>query len=757
MLNRLIIFSGIIAIMALSGCHTDYDDETREDLTKFTAQVYDEVNASILGYVYDENNHPISDADVAIYSTRTKTNKHGAFLIKNAKMDSQGTYIKVMKEGYFLGSDVVYPVTGQTATSRVQMLKADFSQSFDSKAGGDILPSNGGKIIFPADAIADSKGKPFSGKVLVSAHYLHPKDRHFGDMMPGGLLADAANGNTVTLGTLGMMAVELRSDTGEKLNLREGAQAILQFPAVTSYKPEAIEFWYFDENKGRWKEESVAHLEGDKYIASASHFSFWNLDKPFPLVQLCGSVWHNEGGPASSLSIKAEVEDLGAAFSYTNNEGNFCGKVPKGKVIKITVYSKYCNEILAEKVIGPLSGDTQMDKIFVDPPFEFSIYGQLHCNGEVRQDGIIVAQVGKERILARTAEDGSFTMNLSAFICNENDKIDIFGFDNATSETSLTLTFTEMPDDKVDLNICDSGCGFTGELVFDCDKTISVQLSNGSGNYSYLWKDNSTKPIFHLPTLQDSFLIGGIFCVTVTDNGSKSCAKTFCKEIQPLEVGIEMNCETKRINAYPHGGSGQYSFVWSNGDTDDNTELTNIGAYCLTVTDSDGCSKVKCVNFSPITIEDDPVSCSNNFYSFSSSPFDHGFIIGPGGIIIGQLTYPLKINIFEAGFDFTVSVGNSYCREDEDIDLPRLINGLMTSVVNTSCGNCNDGKINIHLDASAQCKDCEVGTVKVIKATDYTDVTSLNDNSSLSKGIYYVVVTDKNTGCYVAFNKTEVK
>ena len=72
--------------------------------------------------------------------------------------------------------------------------------------------------------------------------------------MPGALIADAANGNTVVLGTLGMMAVELTGASGQKLNLKQGSQATIEFPAVTDYTPSQINLWYFDEEQGRWQE-----------------------------------------------------------------------------------------------------------------------------------------------------------------------------------------------------------------------------------------------------------------------------------------------------------------------------------------------------------------------------------------------------------------------------------------------------------------------------------------------------------------------
>ena len=72
------------------------------------ATVVDEIQSTIIGMVFDENNVPVADATVLTYNTQTKTNEKGIFVIRNARMDKQGTYIKIIKSGYILGSDFVY-------------------------------------------------------------------------------------------------------------------------------------------------------------------------------------------------------------------------------------------------------------------------------------------------------------------------------------------------------------------------------------------------------------------------------------------------------------------------------------------------------------------------------------------------------------------------------------------------------------------------------------------------------------------------
>jgi len=57
----------------------------------------------------------------------------------------------------------------------------------------------------------------------------------------------------------------------------------------------------------------------------------------------------------------------------------------------------------------------------------------------------------------------------------------------------------------------------------------------------------------------------------------------------------------------------------------------------------------------------------------------------------------------------------------------------------------------------ASCYNCTVGDVKIVPLSNLQeDKSNINNAGQLAKGEYYVVVTDKNTGCYIAFKKVKI-
>ncbi|MCB0569184.1 MAG: S8 family serine peptidase [Phaeodactylibacter sp.] len=119
----------------------------------------------------------------------------------------------------------------------------------------------------------------------------------------------------------------------------------------------------------------------------------------------------------------------------------------------------------------------------------------------------------------------------------------------------------------------------------------SAGISGGSPPYSYLWSNGATTPAI-------SGLTAGYYQLTVTD--SHGCAETAYALVQaPPPLSIVLNpiapscadAQNGQLFSSVSGGSGSYTYQWSNGNS--SAILQNIGAgyYQLTVTDSEGCTK----------------------------------------------------------------------------------------------------------------------------------------------------------------------
>lgn len=604
-MKKLNIWVLLALFISLTACHSDSEEILEGETTTTTPTVGVAVDGSVLGYVYDEDDQPIAGASVKLLSKSTTTDEHGVFRFKNIELDQNGTYISATKNGYMLGSDMVYARKDVLHTSRIMMFSLNETDRFTSNSGGVISIEGGGKITFPANSISSEKGGTslYNGQVIVTAKRIATDDTRMDDMMPGALVAQDSEGRTVALGSMGMVAVELRDQSGNELHIKKDAKATVVFPIADNQKggaPESIALWSFDESQGIWIEEGAAKREGDNYIGEVSHFSFWNCDAPFPLINLCGKVKFADGLAASGYKVKITTDPYGVGYGWTNEDGSFCGKVPKGKKLIIEVSNPPCrsDEYLTRVEVGGFETNVELDDILIPSNDTYVFEGEVVCDAQGGiNEATIIYEYNNTRLIAESTDQGGFRITINNQ-CQDIEKFKIFAVDPATGKASTTKTIDLTSAEDIRLNVC-SGCEFDVEIGLDpsvdpCVERRLIANVSGDGNYTYSWSNGATSQI-------NADSIGGLICVTVKDT-DQGCEQSVCKEFTYVtEIYANMEgigtCgeETGEIYLNVVGGYPPYTYAWSDPSitvvNDSIAENVPPGDYTLTITDSEGCSK----------------------------------------------------------------------------------------------------------------------------------------------------------------------
>ena len=608
-LIKYLIFAALL--ITLSSCHKDIDEDKRTKTPTPTAKIFDETTSSILGYVYDDNNQPVENATVSIYSGMTKTDKYGVFSFENIKMDKLGTYIKVKKAGYMLGSDKIYPDKG-LSTSYIHLYNLDKTGEFSSDKGGTIELAGGGKIVFAANSIAKEDGTPYNGNVIVTAKKLDVNDEKIADKMPGALVGINNKGNTAVLGTMGMVAVELRDAEGNELNLKSGATASLTFPVNSNQSANAsseIPLWYFDEIKGLWIEEGKAILQDGKYIAEVPHFSWWNLDAKFDPIYMCVKVLFANGKPAVNYMVKLTADVIyPTTYGWTDYNGQVCGLVPKGKEIILEVVNPYCNEVVYKKTIGPFDSDVVLDDIII-PETEKLGRGIVYCNGDPIKNAVVVLDYSTEEdsgtLITYTDDQGRFELDFSLPNCQDVISATLFAYDPVSGDANQKINLNvHSSNTNISINICHN-CDFTVDIVPAygtlCDaSTISLEAKiTGSGDFKYLWSNGETGT--KIDNLENK-----TYCVTVTDTVAQ-CDAIKCINVSAFEfyaedsIALHPYCGLNNgvfsislwggIKPYNISVEGPNGFSFTSSENSVTLKDLEPGTYTTKVTDGGGCTK----------------------------------------------------------------------------------------------------------------------------------------------------------------------
>lgn len=130
-------------------------------------------------------------------------------------------------------------------------------------------------------------------------------------------------------------------------------------------------------------------------------------------------------------------------------------------------------------------------------------------------------------------------------------------------------------------------CSVEASIAEDEPGSIVTSPLGGSGEYSYTWNTGEkTQNILALHS--------GKYSVTISDDLGCGVIKNILIKLpgscEEFSADFEPLSSDDFLALTPSGGSGNYSYIWSTGETSNRTKITRPERYSVTVTDEDtGC------------------------------------------------------------------------------------------------------------------------------------------------------------------------
>ena len=267
------------------------------------------------------------------------------------------------------------------------------------------------------------------------------------------------------------------------------------------------------------------------------------------------------------------------------------------------------------------------------------------------------------------------------------------------------------------------------------DGAIDLTVTGGTPPYTYNWSNGAiTEDIFNLS--------GGVYAVTVTD--AQQCITTAVYIVdepdQLVASGVVTNVSCNglsdgTINLTVAGGTIPYTYMWSNGATDQDVSNLSAGTYSVTVLDANECE----VTVSFTVTEPDALMVTAVIVNASCNGFSDGSI----DISVTGGTTPYSYNWSNGSTNqdlFAVSAGtysvtitdNQGCVISDVYIVTEPDALVVTAVIsNVTCNGFGDGSIDISVTG---------GTAPYTYNWSNGELTE--DISNLSPGVYIVTVTD---------------
>jgi hypothetical protein len=451
MLNKTKCLLAIIMFFGLMSCQKEMNEITTIS-TGVIPDLTTRVNASVTGFVTDENNLPVSGASVTFGTSTTSTDEYGYFRFNNQSVVKTAAVITVKFNGYFNGIKTIIAEPNRAAFVRIKMIPKANSGNFNGASGGTITLNNGLSIRFPANAIINplsSNNTPYTGQVNVSASWINPTATDLALIMPGDLRGIDANGAMKVLQTFGMAAVELFSPSGDKLQIAPGSKATISFPlpaAMSSTAPTTIPLWHFDEEAGLWKEEGFATKNGNTYVGEVSHFSFWNCDVPSNFVQFNCTVLDASGAPIPFAWVKVSVvsNPYNCGFGFTDSTGYVSGYVPNNSQLNLEIFTDVnCGTPVYSQTFNTTNITISLGSINI-PPTTLSVANVsgsvTDCSSSPVSNGYLLMLKNGSYYRYNLNANGAYAF--SVVLCNGPENVSFIGEDVTSGQQSTPVAFT---------------------------------------------------------------------------------------------------------------------------------------------------------------------------------------------------------------------------------------------------------------------------------------------------------------------------
>lgn len=293
-------------------------------------------------------------------------------------------------------------------------------------------------------------------------------------------------------------------------------------------------------------------------------------------------------------------------------------------------------------------------------------------------------------------------------------------------------------------NINDENCG-------NGQGSINITVAGGNPSYSFIWNNGATtEDITNLTT--------DVYTVTITDANGCSLMQSYTVNNNPgnitvSEIIYNTTCSSNNggVNLTVNGGSGNFSYAWSSGQTTQDISNVGAGTYNCTITDlSTGCT---------FTTQDYTIQNNTNTLQIVSTNITNEECNnGQGEIDLnvtggsGSLTFNWDNGATTE--DLTgLSAGTYVCSITDQAGCNVVTNALTVfngtgdlaaqtnQVVDEICGN-NGGAIYLTSSSS---------NAPISYA--WNDGSSNEDNINLSAGNYSVTLTDA-AGCTMSLSET---
>ncbi len=477
---------------------------------------------------------------------------------------------------------------------------------------------------------------------------------------------------------------------------------------------------------------SLGCTVGEELSVYSCNFDFEDFD-----VEVSNSC---DGGNSGSIRVEASnVGGLPYSFIWSDDSGIILQDISANGIGMIDGLSEgiYNLTVLTSNGCEANSYDLIIEGPFFAPEIDYLISPETVAGN---QDGSIELNLtGGSTPFTFLWSNGATTQSIYNLSYGAY-SVEIFYGIECMAELQFNLTNCENLDGQIDLS--HSITPMTTNLN---DAAIDLTIENPDGyGFNFNWLKVGY-PLFSANTEDINSLDEGTYCVVIShpvcsDVQTQKCF-TICNFGLELKSGTLNDCLGTTLKAFPLSNSNmQFSFLWSNGSTDQQIDVLYDQEYCVTVFDNSGCQASLCTTVSlpplelELAVEDVVLGGSNGNVTasvsggFISEPYSYQWNTGSSSHkIINLPTGEYSVTVTDYCGNTISSSATVYCEINNNL--------VEADISQPSCsGNSSLGEIDLEVYVSNN-------------SYLWNNGETTEDLADLIAGEYCVTITNIPTNC----------
>jgi hypothetical protein len=434
--------------------------------TLFTKVRYEQSGISI--EVVDDKGKAINNAIITM-AGKTYYTSYGATYVKEAQLNKYLNTITVEHPDYFKTYKSFTCVEGTVNYVKIVMHKLSSRYIFPSSVGASMPLDNNTFVNIPANALKyKSNSKPYNGTAYMHAAVITDKTQ-ITNKLPGLPIALLTNGDDNIITGTHLLAVEIKTPTGDELQIDDYSYAEVKIP-VSQFAKQPEPFHYSELNK-RWEQYNTQiDVKENYYLFKTKEFSWWYYVNDFTAYTTIDGTLKlgSNNAPLSNFTIKSTSGTNAVRHDVQTNSTGFFSLFVRQRDVTTLTAEDICNTNVYNNPVTVATTPINLGDILINLTNTATATITLrNClNAPLANDRVVIVAHSNQMPIRQYITNAQGKITYVVPTCG-SDSIDVIAYDSLSRQMDVSTYVLQKGANIIDHSVCNTFGQFFVDSVYD--------------------------------------------------------------------------------------------------------------------------------------------------------------------------------------------------------------------------------------------------------------------------------------------------